>query len=267
MLMKKIIYFIICCFLFNCEVDNVVYLKPIMSTYQPQNVLTNSAQLGGETLGEGGKDIIEYGIVWSTNNPPTINDHKVVEGSRLGSFSNTYQGLMPDTVYYCSAYGINEEGVGYGAVWEFQTSAEAPCSPQNNYFEAESILNLFSGNYSGTNYEIDSTFLGGDYLMVAHMSSPGSLELEVHFDGDIQNLLSGAYPIITDLDFAFQEPNKAAVRMFYGGSYFLASNGGTVYIEREGDNISVTLCDVEVNGSINFNQFTANITSNFNVSL
>lgn len=265
--MKKTLFLILCSFCFSCEIDNSVYLKPVMITYEPENVLTNSAQLSGKTIGEGGKDIQEYGVVWSTNFPPTINDNKSIEGSRLGAFSNIYQGLTPNTTYYCSAYGINEIGVGYGEVWEFQTTAEASCVPDTNYFEAETILNLFPGYFTNFDFEVDNTYLGGDYYMVASKGSPNYNEVQVHFDGDIQNLLSGAYPIISDLDFAFQEPNKAAVLMFYGGSYFIASNGGTVYVDREGDNISVTLCDVALNGSINFNPYTANITCNFNISL
>lgn len=266
---KNIILIFITAVFFSCEVDNTVYLKPTVVTYEPESVLTNSAVLSGRSLGEGGLITSEYGMVWSTSFPPTINDNKSIEGERLGAFSNTYTGLEANTTYYCSTYGINSQGVGYGEVWEFTTSAEAPCEPQNNHFEAETILNMPNGILTSRSVVDDnsSTYLGGDYYLKASKGFISDyIEIQVHFDGDFSELLSGAYPIISDLDFAFQTPNKSAVMVRYSGSIFTPSNGGTVYVERIGEDVLVTLCDVEITGSINFNSYEAIITSKFEVS-
>jgi hypothetical protein len=264
---KTIILVLSIIFIVSCEVDNTVFLKPTVITYEPENILTNSFKLEGETLGEGGLVISEYGAVWSTSFPPTINDNKSIEGERLGFFSNTYANLEANTTYYCSAYAINAEGVGYGNIWEFTTSAEAPCEPQNNYFEAQTNLNMTNGNYTSTNVVTESTYFGGDYFMKAQKGFISDyIEVQVHFDGSFENLLSGAYPIVSDLDFAFQRPNKAAVLVRYSGSFFTPVDGGTVYIERSGNEVFITLCDLQISGSINYNQYEAIITTKYQVS-
>ena len=264
---KNLLLMILLISMCSCEVDNTVYLKPTAITYEPENILTNSVVMGGNIIGEGGLVNYEYGIVWSTNYPPTINDNKSVEGERLGSFSTTYLGLAANTTYYCAAYAINDVGVGYGEVWQFTTDEEASCQPTNNYFQAETNLSMPNGNYSSTNVVSESTILGGDYYMQAEKGFISDyIEIQVHFDGSFENLLSGAYPIVSDLDFAFQTPNKAAVLLRYSGSNFVPANGGTVFIERSGDNVFVTLCNLEMTGSINFNQYYATITTRYQVS-
>lgn len=266
--MKKrlvvILWMVLIC---SCEINNTVYLKPTAITYEPQNVLTNSAVLGGNIIGEGGLINTEFGMVWSTSFPPTINDNKSIEGERLGTFSNIYTNLAANTIYYCSAYAINEQGVGYGEVWQFTTGQEASCQPQNNYFEAQTNLNMQNGSFTATDVVVEDTYLGGDYYMKAEKGFISNfIEVQVHFDGSFENLLSGSYPIVSDLDFAFQIPNKAAVILRYSGSNFVPVDGGTVYIEQSGDDYFVILCDLQMTGSINFNQYEATITTKYQVS-
>jgi hypothetical protein len=265
--MKKIIFIFICTTFFSCEITNIDYLKPIITTDEPTNILTNSAILGGKVLGEGGKDITEYGVVWSETFPPTIEDNKSAEGERIGWFSNSYESLKAGTTYYYAAYGINEVGVGYGEVHEFTTSQEASCTPSENYFLADTTLDMANGNYSSTDVVVGDTYLGGDYYMKAQKGFIGDyIEVQVHFDGSFEDLLPGAYPVISDLDFAFQEPNKSAVLLRYSGSNFISFDGGTVFIEREGNIVTVILCELLVNGSIHFNPYEAIITTKYQVS-
>lgn len=252
----------------SCEVNNTVYIKPVMKTYEPENILSNSVKLSGNTIGEGGTQIHEYGFVYGTNFPPTINDIKHIEGSGLGSFSKTYLDLNANTTYYCAAYGINDQGVGYGDIWEFTTNLEPTCQPVNNYFQTTSGLTIPNGNISYTTLDDDSN-LGGDYHMKGKKGSfSSSVEIEVHLDGSFEELLTGAYPIISDLDFAFQTPNKAAVLLRYYGSYFRPINyeNSYVFIHKEGNTATITLCDVEFSGSINNNNYDTLVTANYSVT-
>jgi hypothetical protein len=112
--MKKISLLFLLLFLSGCEIENINYLVPIVLTYQPENVLINSASLGGEVGSEGGKKITEYGIVWSKSINPTVNDNKIAKGSRIGITFETYSLFEANTTYYYRFYAINEIGVGYG---------------------------------------------------------------------------------------------------------------------------------------------------------
>lgn len=269
-LMKKIILLCLSVIiLISCEVDNTVYLRPIVETYEPENILTNSFTLSGETIGEGGIKVTEYGAVWSTNYPPTINDNKSIEGERLGAFSNTYFNLEPNTTYYCTAYAINSEGVSYGDVWEFITQDHSPCEPQDNYFDAETdLLGMQDGEFESTEIVLGSYYTsGGDYYLKAERGYISDyVEVQVHFDGNFEDLTSGAYPIVSDLDSSLQIPNKAEVIIRHSGSNFYPSEEGTVYIERSGDIVKVILCDLDLTGFIYFNPYYATITTSFEVS-
>jgi len=269
--MKKYITFILFnLFLISCEVDNTVYLKPIVVTYEPENILSNSFTLSGETLNEGGLQITEYGAVWSTNYPPTINDNKSIEGNGLGYFSNTYTNLEANTIYYCAAYAINEEGINYGGIAEFTTTGGATCEPQENYFEAETdLFTMQNGDYESTEV-VTGTYYnsGGDYYLKAEKGYISDyVEVQVHFDGDFENLLSGVYPIVSDLDSSFQTPNKAVVFLRHQGSNFRPyEDDAVVYIEHSGDSVKVTLCELKMSGVIYNNTYTTTVTTSFEVS-
>ncbi|WP_269236963.1 hypothetical protein [Flavobacterium flavigenum] len=130
--MKKIFTLLLILILTGCEIENINYITPVVLSYEPENVLTNSASLGGEVGSEGGKKITEYGIVWSKTEHPTTNDNKIVEGSRIGETFKTYSVFEGNTIYYYRFYAINEIGTGYGKEYSFKTSAEAPCNPITN---------------------------------------------------------------------------------------------------------------------------------------
>lgn len=86
------------------------------------NITYMSAVCGGVVVDDGGQDIIERGMCYSTNSNPTINDKKVSNGYGLGEYSCILVNLIGDyTKYYVRAYASNCVGTAYGEQVSFKT--------------------------------------------------------------------------------------------------------------------------------------------------
>ncbi len=105
----------------------LMYFIPIISTVQPFNIGTDSAQAGGSFL-ISGNSVTASGIVWNTTNNPTLTDYmgKTDDGTVGGSFTSTLKGLSDTTLYYVRAYAGNSNGTGYGKALSFTTKMAAP---------------------------------------------------------------------------------------------------------------------------------------------
>jgi hypothetical protein len=230
-----------------------------MITDEPISVLTNSAVLGGRVFGEGGKDVIEYGVVWSENFPPTINDNKVVEGMRLGSFSKRYSGFKPNTTYYYSTYGINQEGIGYGTTYNFVTNAKPPCShPIDNRIDTNNNVNGVI-NIDDVVYENPSGFNDGNVRFKTGTFS-STLRITLNFNEIGSDLpLTGEYITVISFDNQSIKSNREVMLSItdfglgsLGGGK--ANSGKKIYVENDGfGHLSFTFCDVTVNNNYTLN--------------
>jgi uncharacterized protein (TIGR02145 family) len=72
-------------------------------------------------VSDGGSDILEQGICWSSRPNPTTEDNKVegVLGSQF--FEGKMEPLDPFTVYFYRAYAMNGVGISYGEQFGFKT--------------------------------------------------------------------------------------------------------------------------------------------------
>lgn len=100
-------------------------LIPSLETNEVIDIDEVSAKSGGSIMSDGGDDISVRGVVWSTNDNPTLNDSKTSDGSGVGSFTSALTDLIPNTKYYVRAYATNSIGTGYGSVKSFITQKEA----------------------------------------------------------------------------------------------------------------------------------------------
>ena len=91
---------------------------------QATNVSYTSATVGGNVTNDGGAEVTERGVVYSTNQSPTTEDSKVAIGSGLGQFTCNLTDLQDGVTYYARAYAINKKGVAYGEVVSFTTKAK-----------------------------------------------------------------------------------------------------------------------------------------------
>ncbi|WP_203256530.1 hypothetical protein [Hyunsoonleella ulvae] len=257
--MKKLLSVFTFLSFFTCEIVNIDYLTPIVGTQEPSSVLTNSVIMGGAVLGEGGKDVQEFGIVWSETFPPTVEDNKTIEGSRIGSFSKRYEGLKSNTTYYCSAYGISEVGVGYGKVYEFTTNSEPSCSPAiDNRIDTGNNVN---GILSINSVVLNSRSLGFNDGNVEFQTRIGNSTLVTFLNFNEINgslPLTGEYLTVGSFDNQSIRSNREVILRItdfgiggLGGGR--ASEGKKVYVENNSNTITFIFCDVEVNSNYNLN--------------
>ncbi len=93
-------------------------------TSQATNVSYTSAIVGGNVTEDGGAEVTERGVVYSTNQSPTTEDSKVASGSGLGEFTCNLTDLQDGTTYYARAYAINKKGISYGEEVSFTTKTK-----------------------------------------------------------------------------------------------------------------------------------------------
>lgn len=77
-------------------------------------------------VSDGGADVTERGVCWSTTQTPTIADGFTVDGAGLGEFESVIENLTPNTKYYVRAYATNSAGTAYGDEVSFTTEDEIP---------------------------------------------------------------------------------------------------------------------------------------------
>ncbi|ARK08850.1 cellulose binding domain-containing protein [Fibrella sp. ES10-3-2-2] len=106
---------------------------PTVTTEAVMSITTSSALLGGNVTANGGANVTERGVVYSTNNTPTIGGSgvtRMINGSGNGTFySQTITSLTPNTTYYVRAYATNSVGTSYGNSLSFTTSMLVTTTP------------------------------------------------------------------------------------------------------------------------------------------
>lgn len=96
---------------------------PVLTTTDSSHVTGTSLQTGGAIVSDGGSAITARGVCWSTTNQtPTIDDNKTLDGSGTGSFTSHLTDLTPYSYYYIRAYATNGSGTGYGKTISTRTS-------------------------------------------------------------------------------------------------------------------------------------------------
>lgn len=109
------------------ELTATFYLTtPQLTTASISGITTNSAQSGGNITNDGGAEVTERGVCWSTSQNPTTSDSCTSDGSGTGSFTSSIESLNPDTRYYVRAYASTSLDTGYGEQVEFRTKDGRP---------------------------------------------------------------------------------------------------------------------------------------------
>ena len=118
--MKKhlLLLLTLCWVIFACEKDDPKSVAQLTTTGVTE-ITQTTAISGGNITSDGGASVTARGVCWSTGQTPTINDNKTTNGSGVGSFISSINGLETNTTYYVRAYAINNEGVSYGSAISF----------------------------------------------------------------------------------------------------------------------------------------------------
>lgn len=121
----------------------------LISTISASNITQTTAQSGGSITDNGGANVTERGIVYSsTVTTPTINNTKVISGSGNGTFYSSLTGLTAGTTYYVRAYAITSAGVSYGNTISFKTTSAS--IPSNIVTNAITNITANAGYFSGS---------------------------------------------------------------------------------------------------------------------
>lgn len=98
---------------------------PSVVTKEVTNVEYFTATVLCDVSSDGGASVTERGVVYSTNQNPTIEDRKSINGSGIGVFTCNISNLQEGTTYYARAYAINKKAIVYGEQINFTTKKGA----------------------------------------------------------------------------------------------------------------------------------------------
>ncbi|MDA8443280.1 MAG: cadherin-like beta sandwich domain-containing protein, partial [Peptococcaceae bacterium] len=111
--------------------------KPVVSTNTPATkVAATEYTSGGNVTSDGGYPVTARGVVYSTQQNPSIGSGSATEvdaGSGTGSFTADLTGLSPGNTYFVRAFATNAEGTAYGG-------QDSIITPANNAILAELAL-------------------------------------------------------------------------------------------------------------------------------
>ena len=94
---------------------------PSLTTSAASEIGVTWATCGGDISDDGGMEITERGICWSTTSNPTIEGDHGSNGAGLGSFTVNMNNLEANTTYYVRAYATNSYTTAYGNEVSFRT--------------------------------------------------------------------------------------------------------------------------------------------------
>ncbi|MGE5350200.1 MAG: FISUMP domain-containing protein [Actinomycetota bacterium] len=95
---------------------------PELTTAAISEIGLTTAKSGGTIIADGGAEITEKGVCWSTTANPTISDSRTSDGTGTDSFVSNLVGLAEGTPYFVRAYATNEAGTAYGNELTFTTN-------------------------------------------------------------------------------------------------------------------------------------------------
>ncbi len=99
--------------LFACKEESIITIPEVI-TGKVSEITVASFAYEGNVVSDGGDDVTERGVCYSTHATPTVADVKVQNGKGVGTFSGTVTGLDAGKTYFLRAYAVNSGGVGYG---------------------------------------------------------------------------------------------------------------------------------------------------------
>jgi subtilisin family serine protease len=96
---------------------------PKVVTSSVTSILAETATVISKVNNDGGYSVDERGVVWSTQENPTLENNEgfTVDGDGLGDFTSNIIGLQENTQYFVSAYATNSQGTTYGNSLSFFT--------------------------------------------------------------------------------------------------------------------------------------------------
>ena len=92
-----------------------------VTTYTPQDICATTATCGGDVIVTQGLSLTEFGVCWSTESNPSVENSHVSTRNWSEPFVCTITGLEPNTQYYVRAYALRGLEYYYGEDKDFTT--------------------------------------------------------------------------------------------------------------------------------------------------
>ena len=92
-----------------------------LTTTAISEVTLTTAVSGGKITSDGGEDILQKGVCWSTTQSPTIASSITNDGNGSTAYTSNLIDLTAGTPYYVRAYATNSVGTAYGNEVTFAT--------------------------------------------------------------------------------------------------------------------------------------------------
>jgi hypothetical protein len=111
------------------EYVEFVFARPasnVVVTATPTDITAMSAVVGGMVNVPEGTHVFLRGVCWGTAPNPDIDGDHTNDGTGIGSFNSTLEGLNPNTTYYVRAYAVSDHGLAYGSELSFTTLSGIP---------------------------------------------------------------------------------------------------------------------------------------------
>lgn len=89
-------------------------------THEVSNITFDSAISGGNVTHDGGSEVVEKGVIWSTTSNAVSIGNRTNDGSGLGVYTSRMT-LLPNTTYYVRAYARTNAGMSLGNEISFTT--------------------------------------------------------------------------------------------------------------------------------------------------
>lgn len=126
-------------------------IPPSVTAYTATYVTSSTALLNGRIINNGGANILDRSICWSSsNNIPTISDDYINDGGGMGNINIYVNNLTANTPYYYRVYARNFTGETYSNIINFVTLETTGTTPQvttelngtigSSYFVANGIM-------------------------------------------------------------------------------------------------------------------------------
>ncbi len=182
----------------NFTTANISVSTPILATSSASGITNNSAISGGYISSDGGSDVTQRGVCWSTNQNPTIADNITNNGAGTGSFTSSLSSLYSNTTYYARAYATNVAGTAYGNQIIFTTPMPTAVLVGNN--DCASLVGITSLYYgmNGTSdqWGLSSAGYSGACWVAPDPNNSGQLGSVVgsnHYVQFIRNSINQGY--------------------------------------------------------------------------
>ena len=188
---------------------------PEVETSEISSYSANSVIIKGKIIDNANEEIISYGIVYSTELNPTIDDNKAEANTinSSGTFSVEIDQLLPSTKYYLRSYLTNAVDTGYGQILSFTTldglASVATKEAKNITYNSATIY----GNYisEGASSTSEIGFVVGSNSNI-DISSGNNYNIDVNQTGEFSTEIS-------ELNELTQYFYKAYAKNDYGYSY------------------------------------------------